>query len=82
MPEIRKIQFFRRNPKAFRKGRVLSIRNIVLHSTDGREAGDIATLTGPGDLAGHSKQIRHWSLMRMLNWPLRSPFSASSLLPP
>jgi hypothetical protein len=25
----------------------------------------ISTLIGPGDPSGHSKQIRHWSLMRM-----------------
>jgi hypothetical protein len=30
-------------------------------------------LTGPFPPLGHSKQIRHWSLMRMLYWPLRSP---------
>jgi hypothetical protein len=35
----------------------------------------ISTFTGPGDPAGHSKHIRHWSLIRMLYWPLRSPFS-------
>jgi N-acetyl-anhydromuramyl-L-alanine amidase AmpD len=57
MPEIRKIQFFRRKPHAFRTGRALSIRNIVLHSSDGREAGDIATLTGP-------KVSAHWYVTR------------------
>ena len=30
---------------------------------------------------GHSKQIRHWSLMRMLYWPLRPPLNASKRLP-
>ena len=33
-----------------------------------------------GTPLGHSKQIRHWSLMRMLYWPLRSPLSASKRL--
>ena len=46
MPEKRKIQFIRKKAKAFRKGRKMAIRNIVLHSTEGREAGDLATLTG------------------------------------
>lgn len=30
---------------------------------------------------GHSKQIRHWWLIRMLYWPFRSPFKASTRLP-
>ena len=37
----------------------------------------ISTLTGPFAPLGHSKQIRHWSLMRMLYWPLR--FTAQGL---
>ena len=39
-------------------------------------------MSGPGEPGGHSKQIRHWSLIRMLYWPARSPLSASSRLPP
>ena len=27
------------------------------------------------------KQMRHWSLMRMLRWPLRSSFNCSRRLP-
>jgi N-acetyl-anhydromuramyl-L-alanine amidase AmpD len=57
MPEIKKIQFIRRKAKAFRKGRNLAIRNIVLHSTEGREAGDLATLTG-------KKVSVHWYVTR------------------
>jgi hypothetical protein len=38
----------------------------------------ISTLTGSFAPLGHSKQIRHWSLMRMLYWPWRSPRRGSN----
>ncbi|MDZ4288850.1 MAG: peptidoglycan recognition family protein [Prosthecobacter sp.] len=40
------IHYTWKKAQAFRKGRNYSIRNIILHSTDGREQGDVATLTG------------------------------------
>ena len=41
----------------------------------------ISTLIGPGYPRGHSKQILHWSLTRMLYWPFRSPFRVWKRLP-
>src|SRR5215470_20288157 len=57
MAQSLKIKFQRRKPKAFKKGRRQEIRNVVLHSTEGREAGDLATLTG-------SKVSVHWYVTR------------------
>lgn len=57
MPDDHTILFERRKAKAFRKGRNKPIRNIVLHSTDGRESGDIETLTG-------AKVSVHWYVTR------------------
>ncbi|MDQ3815769.1 MAG: N-acetylmuramoyl-L-alanine amidase [Armatimonadota bacterium] len=55
MPVIR---FVRRRPgRGFRRNRRRPIRNIILHSTDGREQGDLATLTG------NSVSI-HWYVTR------------------
>jgi N-acetyl-anhydromuramyl-L-alanine amidase AmpD len=53
----RTIEFERKNAHAMRKGRSLErqamqIRNIILHSSDGRKAGDLATLTGE-DVSAH-----------------------------
>ena len=52
MPETRILRFTRKPAHAFRKGRRLPIRNIVLHSSDGRKDGDLATLTGD-DVSAH-----------------------------
>lgn len=41
------IEYIWRSAQAFRVGRVSAIQGIILHSTDGHEAGDINTLTGP-----------------------------------
>jgi N-acetyl-anhydromuramyl-L-alanine amidase AmpD len=51
MPEKITIEFKRKNAHTMKKGRSLNgkaiqIRNIILHSSDGRKAGDLATLTG------------------------------------
>ena len=37
---------------------------------DGDQPLHPSTVAGPGLPSGHSKQIRHWSLIRMLHWPL------------
>jgi N-acetyl-anhydromuramyl-L-alanine amidase AmpD len=39
------IKYTWKKAKSFTKGRTFPIRNIVLHSSDGREEGDITTLT-------------------------------------
>ena len=57
MPEKRTIEFTRKKAHAMKKGRTLNgettqIRNIILHSSDGRKAGDLATLTGE-DVSAH-----------------------------
>lgn len=57
MPEKRTIKFTRKKAQAFTKGRTLPIRNIVLHSSDGRRDGDLATLTG-------KKVSAHWYVTR------------------
>lgn len=44
MPDLR---YHWKPARAFRKDRAGQISAIILHSTDGREAGDIETLTGP-----------------------------------
>src|ERR1700733_4986955 len=40
----------------------------------------ISTWEGPTAPLGHSKQIRHCLLTRMLYWPARLPFNSSSRL--
>lgn len=40
------IRYTFKQAKAFKIGRAQPIRAIILHSTDGHEAGDVATLTG------------------------------------
>ena len=57
MPETRIFRFTRKRARAFRTGRRLRIRNIVLHSSDGRKGGDLDTLTGP-------KVSAHWYVTR------------------
>lgn len=52
MPETRVLKFVRRQAHAYKKGRSLPIRNIVLHSSDGRKGGDLETLTGD-DVSAH-----------------------------
>ena len=52
MPETFTIHFTRRQSHAFRKRRRLPIRNIVIHSSDGRKEGDLATLT-VDDVSAH-----------------------------
>lgn len=47
MAEMRTIYYLWRPARAFRPGRTRPVQSIILHSTDGREAGDVATLTGP-----------------------------------
>ena len=42
MPTIR---YRFKEARSFRRGRIRPIQNIILHSTDGHEEGDIATLT-------------------------------------
>lgn len=49
----------------FQQGRNgASVKNIILHSTDGRCAGDIATLTGQDTDAGTHKVSVHWYVTR------------------
>jgi N-acetylmuramoyl-L-alanine amidase len=48
----KKIEYDWVTAHAFRPGRKFKIRNIVLHSSDGREQGDVATLTGD-DVSSH-----------------------------
>jgi N-acetyl-anhydromuramyl-L-alanine amidase AmpD len=51
------IRFTRKQAHASRRSRRLPIRNIVLHSSDGRKEGDLATLTG-------NKVSAHWYVTR------------------
>lgn len=45
-PMVKTIEFKFIPAQAFKHGRTMTVQSIILHSTDGREAGDIATLTG------------------------------------
>jgi N-acetylmuramoyl-L-alanine amidase len=65
------IQFRRRQAHAFRHGRVrhgeqMRIRNIVLHSSDGRETGDLDTLTGD-DVSAHWYVTRDGRIFHLVN---------------
>jgi N-acetyl-anhydromuramyl-L-alanine amidase AmpD len=42
----REIEFTFKPAKAFKRGRSLPVQSIIVHSSEGRKAGDIATLTG------------------------------------
>lgn len=42
----REIEFTFKPARAFKRGRSLPIQSIIVHSSEGRKAGDIATLTG------------------------------------
>jgi N-acetylmuramoyl-L-alanine amidase len=62
MPTKRTIEFTRKRAHALTKGRSLNgqpikIRNIILHSSDGRKGGDLETLTG-------EKVSAHWYVTR------------------
>src|SRR5262245_725777 len=71
MPEKRTIEFKRKNAHAMKKGRLLNgeamqIRNIILHSSDGRKAGDLATLTGE-DVSAHWYVTRAGEIFHLVN---------------
>jgi N-acetylmuramoyl-L-alanine amidase len=66
MPETRILRFTRKRAHAFRKGRRLPIRNIVLHSSDGRKEGDLATLTGD-DVSAHWYVTRAGEVFHLVN---------------
>lgn len=51
------IEYIWKPAVSFTPGRTRPIKSIVLHSTDGREPGDVATLTGP-------KVSVHWYVTR------------------
>ena len=44
--EVKTIEFQYIPAKSFKSGRSMTVESIILHSTDGRKTGDIATLTG------------------------------------
>ena len=46
MRETRTLEYHFQQARAYKPGRALPIQSLILHSTDGRKAGDIATLTG------------------------------------
>jgi N-acetyl-anhydromuramyl-L-alanine amidase AmpD len=56
-PPQRILSYHYKQAKKFTIGRVNTIQSIILHSTDGREQGDIETLTGP-------KVSVHWYVTR------------------
>jgi N-acetylmuramoyl-L-alanine amidase len=58
MAELRTIHYLWRPARAYRAGRTRPVQSIILHSTDGREAGDVATLTGP-------RVSVHWYVTRV-----------------
>jgi N-acetyl-anhydromuramyl-L-alanine amidase AmpD len=65
------IRVSRKRAHAFRKGRTIDgqaveIKNIVLHSSDGREAGDIATLTSD-DVSSHYYVTRSGKIFRLVD---------------
>jgi N-acetylmuramoyl-L-alanine amidase len=71
MPEKRTIKFKRKNAHAMKKGRSLNgeamqIRNIILHSSDGRKGGDLATLTGE-DVSAHWYVTRAGEIFHLVN---------------
>jgi N-acetylmuramoyl-L-alanine amidase-like protein len=71
VPDTHVIRFRRRQAHAFKKGRTLDgeparIRNIVLHSSDGRESGDLATLTGD-DVSAHWYVTRDGRIFHLVN---------------
>lgn len=66
MPEHRPVRFTRKQAHAFRKGRRLPIRNIVLHSSDGRKDGDLDTLTGD-DVSAHWYVTRAGEVFHLVN---------------
>jgi N-acetylmuramoyl-L-alanine amidase len=71
MPETKTIRAKRKQAHAFRTGRTLNgqkmqIRNIVLHSSDGRKAGDLATLTGPR-VSSHYYVTRAGEVFRLVD---------------
>jgi N-acetyl-anhydromuramyl-L-alanine amidase AmpD len=71
MPEKRTIEFKRKKAHAMKKGRSLNgqpmqIRNIILHSSDGRKAGDLATLTGE-DVSAHWYVTRAGEIFHLVN---------------
>jgi hypothetical protein len=66
MSETRTIRFTRKQAHASRKGRRLPIRNIVLHSSDGRKDGDLATLTGD-DVSAHWYVTRAAEVFYLVN---------------
>jgi hypothetical protein len=71
VPDTHVIRFRRRQAHAFKKGRTLDgeparIRNIVLHSSDGRESGDLETLTH-GDVSAHWYVTRDGRIFHLVN---------------
>jgi N-acetyl-anhydromuramyl-L-alanine amidase AmpD len=68
---IKTIRVTRKQAHAFRKGRTIDgqsvgIKNIVLHSSDGREVGDLATLTGD-DVSSHYYVTRSGKIFRLVD---------------
>ncbi|HEV7894037.1 MAG TPA: N-acetylmuramoyl-L-alanine amidase [Pyrinomonadaceae bacterium] len=43
---VRHFEFIFKPARAFKRGRTMRIKSVIVHSSDGRKAGDIATLTG------------------------------------
>src|SRR4029450_11549943 len=71
MPETRTIEFKRKTAHALKRGRTIDgeparIRNIILHSSDGRKAGDLATLTGE-DVSAHWYVTRAGEIFHLVN---------------
>ena len=54
---VREFEFIFKPARAFKRHRTMSIKSIIVHSSDGRKAGDIATLTG-------DKVSSHWYVTR------------------
>jgi N-acetyl-anhydromuramyl-L-alanine amidase AmpD len=60
MPEILKFKWIPAQADSFTKGRTGAIKSIILHSSEGHKAGDIATLTGKSAQASGAKVSCHW----------------------
>lgn len=54
---VRTFEFIFKPAHAFKRGRTMKIKSIIVHSSDGRKAGDIATLTG-------NEVSSHWYVTR------------------
>jgi N-acetylmuramoyl-L-alanine amidase len=55
---VREIDFHFIPARAFKRGRTMNIQSVIMHSSEGRKAGDIATLTG-------AEVSSHWYVTRV-----------------